>query len=178
MAGRLSAPPRVRGLAPVADAGARTLILGSMPSVASLAARQYYGHPRNAFWDVLGAIGIERALPYPERTAALRACGVALWDVLAECTRPGSLDAAIRDPVPNDLATFVGRHAALRRIWFNGRAARQLFERHARESLARAIDARPIELRLLPSTSPAHASRAKFAIWRDALRGALEADRD
>ncbi|MEZ4216886.1 MAG: DNA-deoxyinosine glycosylase [Myxococcota bacterium] len=165
--------PRVTGLPPVAAPDAHTLVLGTMPSVASLAAGEYYGHPRNAFWDVVDAIGVERDRPYRERCAALCERGFALWDVLAECVRAGSLDAAIRDPAPNDLARFVRAHRALRRVWFNGQTARRLFERHAAGPLQPLLDERAIALATLPSTSPANTARAKRDVWRAALVDAL-----
>ena len=59
---------RVRCFAPVEDAAATVLILGSMPGKASLAAGQYYAHPRNAFWPVMGKLlGFSPDLPYEER---------------------------------------------------------------------------------------------------------------
>ncbi len=87
---------RVQSFPPIAAPGARLLILGSMPGAASLAAGQYYAHPRNAFWPILAALcHFPADAPYAARVAALQAAGVAVWDVLQSCVRPGSLDTAI-----------------------------------------------------------------------------------
>ncbi len=112
----------LQGIAPVADRRTRLLILGSFPGVASLAARQYYAHPRNAFWPILGALwGLDMAaLPYRARLDALRRHGLGLWDVHARCRRAGSLDAAIEDAEPNDLAALVQRLPLLQAIAHNG----------------------------------------------------------
>ncbi|HWT51970.1 MAG TPA: DNA-deoxyinosine glycosylase, partial [Caulobacter sp.] len=100
---------RKAGFPPVVDAKTRVLILGSLPGEASLAARQYYGNPRNAFWRLMeGVIGAPLVpLDYEQRLAALVAHRVGLWDVIAEAERPGSLDAAIRDPAANDLLALI-----------------------------------------------------------------------
>jgi len=159
----------VRGLPPVAGRRVHTLILGSMPGIASLEARQYYGHPRNAFWDVTEVLDIERSLPYRSRCARLKRLGFALWDVLAECEREGSLDQEIRAPRVNDLAAFA-QARRLERIWFNGQAARRHFDRLAAANVTTAQAT--VELRTLPSTSPAHTARSKYGVWRRALRSA------
>ncbi len=142
------------------------LILGSFPSAASLAAQQYYAHPQNRFWRILGAV-IEQPLQeldYAARIVAVQATGIAIWDVFASCERAGSLDAAIRDAVPNPLAALEESAPALRRICFNGRmAARRI----------REVEALGFEAVVLPSTSPAHAGmtfEAKLARWRAALQ--------
>jgi len=99
-------PATPRGFPPLLGESPHTLVLGSFPSVASLAAQQYYAHPRNAFWPIMGMLlGFDATLPYPERTRALTACGIALWDVIASCHRPGSRDDAIVGPSvePNDI---------------------------------------------------------------------------
>ena len=163
----------LEGFAPIARADARVLILGSMPGAASLAAGEYYAHPRNAFWSIIEAVwDIPRSLPYTERARSVQARGLAIWDVVARCRRPTSLDADIdrASVVVNDFAGFLGRHPGIRQIAFNGAGAEALFRRHAWPSLPEALQQLP-RLRL-PSTSPAHASlalEAKVDAWR-ALR--------
>ena len=160
-----SAPPeRARAFAPVAPPGTRLLILGSLPGEASLRAGQYYAHPQNAFWRLIGAaIGREiAALPYPDRLAALAAAGVGLWDVVASAERPGSADAAIRDPEHADLAGLVAGLPALRAVGFNGATAARLGRRQL------GVRAQGLALVDLPSSSPAYAAMpfaAKRARW-------------
>ena len=164
----------VRSFAPVAQGNATRLILGSMPGVASLRAGQYYAHPRNLFWRILGELaGFDPGLPYADRIEALAASGIALWDVLKSCTRAGSLDAAIdkNSIVPNDFATFFARHPRVRRIYFNGTTAEQCYRRRVLPSLP----ADPRVYERLPSTSPAHAALSfeeKLAAWRVVTNGA------
>ena len=153
----------------MAHRDARVLILGSMPGAASLQAGQYYAHPRNAFWPILAAL-LEwpNGLPYAERLERLCASGLALWDVLQSCIRPGSLDAAIdaASIVPNDFGAFFARHVQVTRVFFNGGMAERAFRRQVLPDLdcgGRLIFAR------LPSTSPAHASlgfEQKLNAWR------------
>ncbi|WP_153144816.1 DNA-deoxyinosine glycosylase [Dechloromonas sp. H13] len=165
-----------RSFPPLAAPDARVLILGSMPGLASLAAGQYYAHPRNAFWPLMGELlSIPPGRDYPARVAALCHAGIALWDVLYSCRRQGSLDTAIEDDslVPNDLAGFIAAHPAVRHIFFNGAKAESCFRRHIRLPDAE----RQIAFTRLPSTSPAHAGRSfaeKLAAWQ-AVRAALDA---
>lgn len=151
-----------RGFPPVVDGDTRVLILGSLPGEASLAARQYYGNPRNAFWRLMEQVlDVPLAsLGYADRLAALLAQGVGLWDVIAQAERPGSLDAAIRDPAANDLLALIQTLPALRVVAFNGGTAAKLGER--------LIGGRVPTL-ALPSSSPAHAARSfeeKAQAWR------------
>ena len=99
MAAAVATRRRQRGLPPIVDAGTRVLILGSFPGVASLAARQYYAHPRNHFWPILASILDEPLveLPYGKRLERLSAHGVGVWDIIVACHRRGSSDAAIRN---------------------------------------------------------------------------------
>jgi hypoxanthine-DNA glycosylase len=164
---------RIHGFPPSADKNARTLILGSMPGAASLAAAEYYAHPRNAFWGIMSRLyGIETGLPYRERLLALRGQGVALWDVIAGCVRQGSLDAAIDDAsvVPNDFAAFLVRHPRITRVYFNGARAEQAWRKFVLPRLPPRVG--PVVCARLPSTSPANASWSaarKLAAWRQIL---------
>lgn len=146
----------VRSFPPASRADALALVLGSMPGKASLEAGEYYAHPRNAFWPVMEIIfGISRALSYEERLAALVRRRVALWDVLASCVRPGSMDSDIVDgtAVPNDLPGFLRSRTMVGAVFFNGSKAEQAWKRH----IAPALSASGLKLLRLPSTSPANA---------------------
>lgn len=156
---------------PIANPSARTLVLGSMPGVLSLQAQQYYAHPRNAFWPIMGSLyGFDIALPYTARVEKLKASGLALWDVLHSCSRNGSLDSAIEEGsrVPNDFAHFFAQHPHIRLVAFNGSEAEKSFNTYVLPKLSM----RDIGFVRLPSTSPAHAARSlaqKTEAWRAVL---------
>ncbi|MFT3665173.1 DNA-deoxyinosine glycosylase [Piscinibacter sp.] len=155
----------LQGLAPVIVRDTRLVVLGSFPGVASLRARQYYAHPRNQFWPLLSAIwGVDLvALPYAERLAEVRRRGLGIWDVYAHCRREGSLDSAIEDSVPNDLASLKLRAPRLEAVAHNGgESARAM-------AITRTLG---VAVLRLPSTSPANASwsfERKLAAWRAAF---------
>lgn len=152
------------GLAPVIDTRARTLILGSFPSAASLAAGQYYAHRQNQFWRIVGAL-INQPLyemDYVSRWPHVQAAGIAVWDVYATCEREGSLDSDIRMGVPNDFAALKTLAPELTRVCFNGKTAGK-FERQ--------LTGMGYEVRVLPSSSPAYTLSfdSKLARWRAML---------
>ena len=126
------------------------LVLGSLPGEASLAAQRYYAHPQNQFWRLLGQALDERlaALEYDERIERLAARGVALWDVVGEALRAGSLDSALRAVSVNPLAAFVAGQPQLRGIGFNGGTAARIGRKALGEAKVELID--------LPSSSPAY----------------------
>ncbi|HRQ58171.1 MAG TPA: DNA-deoxyinosine glycosylase [Azoarcus taiwanensis] len=163
---------RLQGFPPVALDTAHTLILGSMPGAASLSASEYYAHPRNAFWRLIGELlGFDANLPYEQRLARLTSAGYALWDVLGACRRNGSLDTAIQAESleVNPIADFLAEHPLIDRVFFNGSTAENLFRRHVMPTLRN----RELTCRRLPSTSPAHASLTlaqKTHAWREILR--------
>ena len=156
---------RLHGLPPIADANTRLIVLGSFPGVASLRAQQYYGHPQNAFWRILGTLW-QRPLQqssYAVRVAALREHGLGVWDVYASCEREGSLDVDIRDATLNDLAGLRMLCPQLQAVAHNGGES----FRHARHTRTLGL---PVYR--LPSTSPANAGwsfERKLAAWREAL---------
>lgn len=155
------------GLPPILDAQARVLILGSFPSPASLAAGQYYAHKQNQFWRILAAVLDQPLvdLDYAAKQAAVKAAGIAIWDVYAKCERPGSLDSAIKNGQPNDFATLKKSAVAIRHVCFNGQAAGKF---------APQLQALGYQTIVLPSTSPANASwsfERKLTAWLSALCG-------
>lgn len=176
-------PPRLHGLSPLVGPNTRVLVLGSFPGAASLAAQQYYGHPRNHFWPIMAGIfqafscsfafsesdigyefdSLQVPANYTDRCAWLLAHGVGLWDVYASCQRQGSLDTAIRDPQVNDFARILALCPRLRLIAHNGGES----FKHARHTQALGVS-----VVRLPSTSPANASwspERKKAAWMAAL---------
>lgn len=167
---------RLEGFAPIVGARPRVLVLGSMPSPASLAAGEYYAHPRNLFWRVAaGVTRVPAGASYQRRCAGLRRAGIAVWDIVGRCRRRGSGDAAIetRDMEARDVAAFLRRHSSIGAVLFNGAFAERVFRR----AVLAAWRGRPLRLQRMPSTSPAHASvppREKLRRWGRALRGAIE----
>jgi hypoxanthine-DNA glycosylase len=150
---------------PSVDAATRVLILGSLPGERSLEARQYYAHPSNAFWWLVGEVVGEPlpALPYAERLERLKARGIGLWDVIATARRQGSLDSAIHDATHRDLAGFAATLPNLRAIAFNGGES----ARRGRRQLAGVDRYMLIDL---PSSSGAHAGMpraTKLALWKE-----------
>ncbi|EXJ13139.1 DNA-deoxyinosine glycosylase [Nitrincola nitratireducens] len=117
---------RVSSFAPVVDERAKVLILGSMPGLASLTAQEYYAHPRNAFWPIMSTLfQFDVALQYSERLEKLNASGVALWDVLQQCERNGSLDSSIvrSSQQLNSFAEFFHAYPGIQAVFCNGNKA-------------------------------------------------------
>ncbi len=162
---------RIASFKPIESESARILILGSMPGVISLAAGQYYAHPRNSFWKIMSTIlDIPFAAAYEERLDALKKANIALWDVLHSCVREGSLDANIdADSVKaNNFSAFLRKHPGVEIVAFNGATAEKCYQRYVIPTLK---DCRVKYVRL-PSTSPALASLSfdgKVAAWRAAI---------
>ncbi|APA85417.1 DNA-deoxyinosine glycosylase [Paraburkholderia sprentiae WSM5005] len=157
----------LRGFPPVVASDTHTLILGSFPGEASLAAAQYYAHPRNQFWRLLGAVLGEPelyGLAYEARLERVLTHGIGIWDVLAACHREGSLDSAIRHANPNDFDALREHAPLLKKVCFNGKTAGRF---------ATVIGAAGYETLVLPSSSPANAMLSfdqKLAFWQG-IRG-------
>ena len=162
----------ITGLAPVLGTRVRALLLGSMPGDESIRHHRYYAHSRNAFWPLIHAVlDAPMSQHYPERLALLTQRAIALWDVVHQCERRGSLDSAIvkHSVVPNDLAQIFNAHPELEVVFFNGQASAQLFKKliAPTESITR------VEKMVLPSTSPAFAAMPfaqKLLTWKVAFQ--------
>ena len=161
---------QIHSFDPVSKGDARVLILGSMPGKVSLKQNQYYAHPSNAFWKIIGdLLGADPSLPYEERLDLLKNNGIALWDVLARCERETSLDSHIKAEVANDFESFFSRHPLITLVYFNGSKAEECFRRFV---LGQQV-LPPLQLQRLPSTSPAHAGMSyavKLHAWRIATQ--------
>ena len=164
--------------APLLGDTVHTLVLGTMPGQKSLQLQQYYAHPRNALWPILCAVAtgerptytVHHSLSYDERCRLVTEAGFGLWDVLASCERPGSLDGNIvrNSEVPNAIPALLDQHPETRLIVCNGRTAEALFKRHIQKQVAVCLP----PMVCLPSTSPAMAALSldsKFERWRKVL---------
>jgi len=162
-----SGPDSLEGLPPVCGDNPRVLILGSFPSVLSLEGAMYYGNPHNQFWKIMGDLfSIDTRLAYPQRIEEIKGHNIALWDVIRSCSRQGSADSRIRDPVYNDIGGFLAAHTGITLVALNGSTAARYFRQVCRTP--------GIDTIVLPSTSPAHAragyeeKREKWAIVKKA----------
>ena len=153
------------GLLPIHGESVKVLILGSFPGRQSLLKNEYYGNARNHFWQIIEILFlIDRHLPYEVRTFQLAKHGIALWDVICTCKRPGSADSRVRNTVPNDIAGFVREHPTIRLVALNGSTAGRLYHRFAEVPGIPSVT--------LPSTSPANAAVAfgeKVRRWKEGL---------
>jgi double-stranded uracil-DNA glycosylase len=149
---------RLTGFPPVLDARTRVIVLGTMPSVLSLRAGEYYANPRNRFWRLMtDLLDLPTHASYDERIAAMGARRVGLWDVLAGCEREGSLDANIRAAEVNDFDALIAHHPDVRAFAFNGTKAASSFDGKV-AGVRGAGSWRGMRLLRLPSTSPANAA--------------------
>jgi hypoxanthine-DNA glycosylase len=154
-----------RSFAPVINAHTKILILGSLPGDASLEQGQYYAHPQNKFWKLVGdTIGTELAgRDYPTRLSLLLEHRIGLWDVIATAHRAGSLDSEIRQHTQNDLLALISSLPELNTIAFNGGTAARIGLKTLGEQVA------DFRVLLLPSSSPAYAALSyekKLSSWR------------
>ena len=155
---------RCESFEPVFAPDARVMIVGTMPSVQSLAHAQYYAHPRNAFWPILfDFFGEMPHNDYERKKALIRAHGLALWDAAACCEREGSLDSAMRGVVFNDFPSLYARCPGIEAVLCNGGTAHALFLRSGFAGNRTVVR--------LPSTSPAYTMpyEKKRAAWHEAL---------
>lgn len=166
----------VDSFSPVVDANTRVMVLGSMPGVTSLNACEYYAHPRNVFWRQMGTIfSFDPVCSYPKRLRYLLDNNLGLWDVVARCIRPGSLDSHIdRASVElNDFENLFEKHPKIKAVLFNGQKSAQLFKPVARRLAGQPVD---LKMHVMPSTSPAYAAMSaekKLECWSRIIKALL-----
>lgn len=145
---------KCKSFAPSIDNNSRILILGSMPGVKSLEKCQYYAHPQNRFWKVMGAICNEPDLPefdYDIKLKTLLKNNIALWDTIKSCKRNGSLDSDIQNEIPNDIRKLLKKYPNIKTICLNGNKSYSAFKKYFSELLEK------YNCHKMPSTSPANA---------------------
>ncbi|EGW36553.1 DNA-deoxyinosine glycosylase [Desulfosporosinus sp. OT] len=165
----------LRSFPPIVEAHSRVLILGSMPGVESLRLQQYYANPRNQFWKIIFALfDLEPVADYEERTHFLRSQGIALWDVIAMCSREGSLDSKIREEQVNDFGSLFKKYPYITAVMFNGGKAYETYKKWIGFSAPTNVT-----FHKLTSTSPANTKKyaEKLSEWF-MLRNLLEAATD
>lgn len=152
---------------PIIDANAETLILGTMPGATSLLKQEYYGYPQNAFWKIMFSIFDKLPIPevFQEKANLLIKNKIALWDVLQNCERKGSLDIHIKNQVENDFDSLLTEYPKIKRILFNGKESHKYFVRKFGQ-----IEG--ITYHVMPSTSPANtvAFEKKLQLWSEVLK--------
>ncbi len=156
----------IESFAPIIPENARILILGTMPGAMSLQKQEYYGFPQNAFWKILFSHfrQADVAQHYSERVALLHEQKIALWDVLANCERKGSLDIHIKNQMPNNIPQLIQQQPTIEKILFNGKESYKYFSK----GFPGLVD---VAHEVMPSTSPANTVKfaTKLEIWSEAL---------
>ena len=118
------------GFGPVYNRESRILILGSFPSVKSREQAFFYGHPRNRFWKVLAAVLKEdEPETVEEKKEMLLRHGVAVYDVIEQCSIIGSSDSSIKDVIPANLGIIV-EASQIRKVYTNGKTAGKLYRKY------------------------------------------------
>ena len=167
--------PNCVGFPPNINEQCKLIILGSMPSVASLNAGQYYAHPQNRFWPMMAAIleGKEAPRDYDGRIAMLMKHNIALWDAISTCDRDGSLDSAIKNERYTDISGLLEKFPSIKTILCNGNKSFACFKRGNKKILTRA----DIVVKAMPSTSPANAKwrlPMLIDVWSEAIKAGLQ----
>lgn len=142
---------QIHSFPPIINNECRILILGSMPGVESLRKNEYYGHPQNQFWRIMFDLSGEKLSDdYETKKQLLLEKNIALWDVISNCVRKGSLDSAIKEDMPNDFEQLYIEYSNIKHVFFNGAKAYDTYRRKV------GFDDTKTFIRL-SSTSPANA---------------------
>lgn len=168
----------VEGFKPIIDDKCQVLIVGTMPSVESIARNKYYGNERNQFWKILFSLYcMEVREDYEDRIDFLLSNHIAVWDVLENCERDGSSDDSIRNAKANDFKWIFNQYPNIKSIYFNGKIAEKLYLKLVDKEVINSVMYQTV----LPSTSPANAIKfeEKLKAWRgilSSLNGAIDSN--
>lgn len=157
----------IRSFPPVSDSNSRVLILGSIPGIKSLEAKEYYAHPMNQFWKILYELFQKKQeSDYQKKIAFLLQHRIALWDVIQLCERQGSSDNQIQNIILNDFQQFFSIHSSIHAIFFNGTKARDTFQKY----VGNCVISSEVCFSL-PSTSPANTNPCSMKLnrWRSLI---------
>ena len=157
----------LKGFDPIIAPCPYVMILGSMPSVASLEKQEYYGFKHNRFWKIMNHMFQMPIDTYEQKKQIILTHHMILWDVIGECEREGSLDNAIRHEKVNDIAYLIQAHPTVRMVICNGKKSYDLYQKH--------FHAIQIPCMYLPSTSNANRTikeQALFEAWKQAFKKA------
>ena len=150
---------------PIVFKDSKVLILGSFPSLDSFDKAFYYAHSRNQFWKILSEITSYPINNQDQKIWLLKKFTLALWDMVATCTRDNSLDSSLEEIEVNNIAEFLEEHPNIKKVAFTGRLAEKLFKLH--------FDYLEIETVYLPSPSSAYAKmkfEQKKEIYKEELK--------
>ncbi|AKB53304.1 DNA-deoxyinosine glycosylase [Methanosarcina sp. A14] len=154
-----------QGFPPVIDVNTEILILGSLPSDVSIRKHQYYGHPGNDFWRLLGSIIREdlQNMNYQNRLETLKRNKIGLWDVFKAGKREGSEDTKIKDEEINQFSMLKDMTPNLKLVLFNGKKSGEY------EPILRVMG---YETKVLPSSSGANrrSLQSRKSKWEAAFK--------
>ena len=137
---------------PFINKDANTLILGSLPSVASRKYGFFYAHPQNRFFKILSMVfKEEEPKTIEERKAFLTRNKIGLYDVIFACDIYGSSDASIENVEPIDLKNLLIQYPNIKQIFTTGKKAKELYDKYLLPQVG-------VEAISLPSSSAANAS--------------------
>jgi len=134
-----------------------------MPGVESLRLQQYYANPRNQFWKILYELFDTQASEiYEKRVSFIKDKEIAVWDVIGNCYREGSLDSKIREEKVNDFSALFKAYPNIKTVMFNGGKAYETYKKWIGFSMPPGIT-----FQKLTSSSPANTKRyeEKLRAW-------------
>lgn len=141
-----------KSIPPFINKDSNTLILGSLPSVASRKNGFFYAHPQNRFFKILSLVfNQEEPKTIEERKAFLIKNKIALYDVVFACDIYGSSDATIENVEPINLEEILTEYPNVKKIYTTGKKAKELYDKYL-------LPQTGIEAISLPSSSSANAS--------------------